>query len=87
MAAQKDGRGIGRIRLKAIPDASAASLQLFIVGAVEPDSLIHTDGWEGYRGLEQLGYRHRMSDRRFYGLPFCNRTGFRPYPLLPTYLS
>ena len=26
--------------------------------AVEPDSTIHTDGWEGYVGLEALGYRH-----------------------------
>ena len=24
----------------------------------EPDSTIHTDGWEGYVGLEALGYRH-----------------------------
>jgi ribosomal protein L40E len=51
IAAQEDGRGIGRIRMARIPDASAASLQPFIRGAIEPGSVVHTDGWEG----SQLG--------------------------------
>ena len=36
----------------------ATALHGFIQEAVEPDSTIHTDGWEGYVGLEALGYRH-----------------------------
>ena len=36
----------------------ATVLHGFIQEAVEPDSTIHTDGWEGYVGLEALGYRH-----------------------------
>ena len=36
----------------------ATALHGFIQEAVEPDSTIHTDGWEGYVGLEELGYRH-----------------------------
>lgn len=61
IAAQEDGRGIGRIRMARIADASAASLQQFIRGAIEPGSVVHTDGWEGYRGLEKTGYRHQVT--------------------------
>ena len=32
----------------------------------EPDSTIHTDGWEGYVGLEALGYR---TNTTFWQLP------------------
>ena len=28
---------------------------------VEPGSLVHTDGWRGYRGLKKAGYRHRVT--------------------------
>jgi transposase-like protein len=58
IAAQEDGAGIGRIRMRRVADASAANLQAFVVEAVEPDSVVHTDGWEGYSGLERKGYRH-----------------------------
>jgi transposase-like protein len=61
IAAQEDGRGIGRIRMARIADASAPSLQQFIRGAIEPGSVVHTDGWEGYRGLEKNGYRHQVT--------------------------
>ena len=58
IAAEEDGAGIGRIRMKRIRGASKQQLHGFIQEAVEPDSTIHTDGWEGYVGLEALGYRH-----------------------------
>jgi len=61
VAVQEDGRGIGRIRMARVPDASAASLQGFIQDAIEPGSVVHTDGWEGYRNLEQEGYRHEVT--------------------------
>jgi transposase-like protein len=61
VAAQKDGRGIGRIRMRRIPDATADSLLQFIVASVEPGSMIHTDGWDGYNGLEAMGYPHRVT--------------------------
>ena len=44
--------------MKRIRGASKQQLHGFIQEAVEPDSTIHTDGWEGYVGLEELGYRH-----------------------------
>ena len=48
IAAQEDGEGIGRVRMRRIPDASAESLMPFVEEAMEPGSLVHTDGWTGY---------------------------------------
>jgi transposase-like protein len=61
VAAQEEGRGVGRIRLRRIPDASAGSLIPFIEDSVEPGSVIHTDGWLGYEPLEKKGYRHAVT--------------------------
>jgi transposase-like protein/Zn ribbon nucleic-acid-binding protein len=61
IAAQEDGKGIGRIRMRRIPDASAGSLMPFIEEAVEPGSIVHTDGWLGYDPAERTGYRHRIT--------------------------
>jgi transposase-like protein len=61
IAAQEDGAGIGRIRMRRLVDASAASLQPFVVEAVEPGGIVHTDGWEGYTGLAGKGYRHEVT--------------------------
>jgi len=61
VAAQEDGRGIGRIRMRRIADASAASLHQFVINNVEPGSVVHTDGWDGYSGLADRGYRHKVT--------------------------
>ena len=61
VAAEEDGRGMGRIRLRRIADASAASLEAFVEEAIQPGNLVHTDGWEGYAGLENKGYRHEVT--------------------------
>jgi transposase-like protein len=61
VAAQEDGQGIGRIRMRRVPDASAASLHPFVLESVEPGSVVHTDGWDGYVGLEAQGYRHDVT--------------------------
>jgi transposase-like protein len=61
IAAQEDGRGIGRIRMRRIPDASGESLGGFIEESVEPGSLVHTDGWDGYAGLSEKGYGHEAT--------------------------
>lgn len=61
VAAEQVGRGIGRIRLRTIPDASADSLDGFITDAIASRSLVHTDGWLGYDRLKALGYRHRIT--------------------------
>jgi len=61
VAAEEAGRGIGRVRLRRIRDASAASLCPFVQEAVEPGSQVRTDGWVGYDGLAAMGYRHKAS--------------------------
>jgi len=60
VAAQENRQAIGRIRMLRIPDASGESLLSFIVQAIEPGSVIRTDGWEGYSGLEANGYTHEV---------------------------
>jgi transposase-like protein len=61
IAAEEDGRGIGRIRMACIPEATKAYLHGFIQQAIEPESIIHTDGLLAYRGLEAIGYGHNVS--------------------------
>lgn len=61
VAAEEQGRGIGRIRLRRIADLSAQSLHAFVREAVAAESVIHTDGWRGYWGLDDHGYHHRVT--------------------------
>ena len=62
IAAEENGQGIGRIRLRRIPDVSAASLIPFVHEAVQPGALVHTDGWGGYNAMEAEGYKHKVSN-------------------------
>ncbi|MBI4168436.1 MAG: IS1595 family transposase [Acidobacteria bacterium] len=62
VAAEEDGRGIGRVRLRRVPNVSAASLLRFVEEAVAPGSVVHTDGWGGYNDLEVKGYGHRVTN-------------------------
>lgn len=62
IAAQADGKRIGRIRMRVIPDASAASLHPFIKDCIETGSTVQTDGWHGYGGLK--GYDHEVTKIR-----------------------
>ena len=77
IAAEKDGKRIGRIRLKRIADASGESLEPSVQQAVETGSTIHTDGWKGYNGVKSLGYTHEIIRKdASIGenlLPCCNR--------------
>ena len=61
VAAEEDGPGIGRIRMRCIPDASANSLIPFVEDSVEPGNVVHTDGWLGYLPLKDKGYRHEVT--------------------------
>jgi transposase-like protein len=58
VAAQEDGAGIGRIRLRRIPDLTKASLHGFIREAIEPGSIVKTDGLPAYR--DPKGYTHEV---------------------------
>lgn len=60
VAAQEDGRRIGRIRLHRLDDASAASLIAAVRNCVEPGSVVRTDGWSGYLPLSSENYTHNV---------------------------
>jgi transposase-like protein len=61
VAAEENGKGIGRIRLRRVNDVSADSLLPFVQGAVVPGATVHTDGWSGYAGLTAAGYKHHIT--------------------------
>lgn len=60
IAAQAAGEGIGRIRMRCIPDASSRSLPAFVRDVIMSGSTVITDGWEGYEGLKVLGFKHEI---------------------------
>ena len=60
VVAQVDGRRIGRIRLRRVPDASARSLERAVQEAVVPGSVVRTDGLPSYSQLAARGYVHEV---------------------------
>jgi transposase-like protein len=61
LAVEEEGKAMGRIRFRQIPDALAESHTTFIRDSVEPGSVIHTDGWKGYSSVGLLGYTHEVT--------------------------
>ena len=51
VAAEVNGLGIGRIRLRHIPDVSRKTLHGFIAETILPGSTVQTDGLNAYREL------------------------------------
>jgi transposase-like protein len=76
IAAQEDGRGIGRIRMARVPDGSAQHLLGFVQESVVPASHVHTDGWKPYQGLAGLGYEHEITKLK--GQPLSAATEVLP---------
>jgi transposase-like protein len=60
IAAQEGDKGIGRVRMQRVADAAGESLEPAVWDMVEPDSVVRTDGWRGYNGLAELGYKHKV---------------------------
>jgi transposase-like protein len=61
LEAVKDGKGIGRVRMRALQDASSGSLHPFVADVVAPGSEVSTDAWRGYSGLSQAAdVTHRV---------------------------
>jgi transposase-like protein len=61
-----------------LADASAKSLHAFVTDHVEPGATVITDAWQGYRGLEKLGYTHDRRNQRA-----ARERGGDPGELLP----
>lgn len=57
-AVEVNEEGFGRARLGVIPNASAASLAVFLDANVEPGSRIITDGWPAYPPAIRDRYEH-----------------------------
>jgi len=62
VGAEEDGKGIGRIRLRHIGDLTKPSLHGFIHQAIEPGSIVRTDGLRAYMG--PIGYVHDRQIQR-----------------------
>ncbi len=77
LAAQADGHRIRRIRLQRVLDASAEKLEAAVEKMIAPRSTVRTDGWKGYLGLAERGYRHQtIREEAAVGenlLPLANR--------------
>lgn len=56
----KAPKGIGRIRLQHVADASAECLGGFVQAMIEPGSVVRTDDWPGYTKLPTLGYKREV---------------------------
>ena len=46
----------GKVYTEIVPDVTKVTLPGIIRGKVDPDSVIHSDGWRGYHGLVDVGY-------------------------------
>lgn len=61
VAVELDGRKVGRVRLRHVPNGSGKSLVGFVRDCAEKGVSVHTDGWSGYNGLRKAGFRHRVT--------------------------
>jgi transposase-like protein len=59
VAAERKGRQIGRIRMRRVADGKAVSLHPFVLDCIEPGSILYTDDWQGYAGLNAKGYQRQ----------------------------
>jgi hypothetical protein len=58
----KGYKGIGRILLQHLQDASRVNRTSFVEGVAQTGSTIRTDDWDGYNNLVDGGYRHFVVD-------------------------
>ena len=50
----------GRVYTEIVPDCSKKSLLAVIRGRIKPEVVIHSDGWRGYDGLVDVGYKKHL---------------------------
>jgi len=61
IAVELEGKKVGRIRLRHVPDASGNSLVGFISDCVAKGARVHTDDWNGYNGVKAAGFLHTVT--------------------------
>jgi len=65
VAAEIDGKKLGRCRMSTIADASSKSLHGFITENIEVGSLLVTDDWNGFNGIEAKGYKRQIHIQKY----------------------
>ncbi len=50
----------GKVYTEVVPDCKRTTLQAVIRGRVSLESVIHSDGWRGYNGLVDLGFKKHL---------------------------
>ena len=65
----KEPKGFGRVRMRYVHDASGTTLMSFVCDVVAQRSMICTDGWQGYNGLNNKGYNHKKTVLSYTGDP------------------
>lgn len=76
IAAEVQGKGIGRIRLRQIPRVDQKSVHAFVRAAVEPGSTLLTDGHAAYKGMREYIHEPKVQLRQptgTYVLPRAHR--------------
>ena len=73
VAAGQDGKGIGRIRLRRIPDLKKATLHGSIAQVIEPGSTVRTDGLNAYLGLDNYTHDRQVQRRQAKGVHLLPR--------------
>jgi hypothetical protein len=53
IAAEAAGAEIGRIQMSKVPDVSAHSLERFVQKWISVGSVVYTNDWRGYSGLQE----------------------------------
>lgn len=62
IAWEEDGSGVGRMAVTPHPKMPRQPAYTgFVQEPIEPGSVVHTDGWEGYAGSEAKGYQHKVT--------------------------
>ena len=57
----KEPKGFGRIRLQRVTNKSEKAVLPFVFDAIEPGSVVRTDGSEAYRKMNRRGYRRERN--------------------------
>ena len=57
----KEPKGFGRVRLQRVTSKSEKAVLPFVLNAVQPGSIVRTDGSAAYRKLEEHGYQRERT--------------------------
>ena len=73
---RKEPKGLGRVRLAVLSDASAASIAPFLRDSIAPGATLLTDGWPSYgTPAKSAGYEHKPTN--------VSKSGRKAHEILP----